>query len=351
MKSILKSVLVMVVSLSLLFLLYVVARPYVMGGGGGVLVSSAGHESSAARRDPAAECGELAPEDPYVDDEEEAGRALAACREAAKLAPDDAETLYRQGASALQADLLDEAVESLRKAEQLGHCGALYYLGDAAWYSDGDAERAEDYYRRGAACGDKRAAGELFSAEKFKHSSHGELLEALYNSDIPKLNNVRFATAPYVEGIYAALSEQYLGPDFDPCWTSRHYRGGEIQYGLTAAMKGDGSNFLEDMAYEKALPVAFQVLVPGQGTRALEEFREAERKAGYADLIRVVQASRCDALLPYKIVKGIEAYAKAKKSLFEVVREGAPHIRSQEDLLNWLRQKKQEGAPDAIATQ
>src|SRR5215207_5890843 len=169
-------------------------------------------ETAPPSRDPAAECQSLAPEDPYVEDDAGAERAYTVCREAAELAPDDAETQYRLGLSATQNSLPDEAVESFRKAEELGHCRALFFLGDDAWYgrpkdaNDSEApaaaERAEAYYKRGAACGDSRAAAELFSPGMFTASGHKDLVEALYNSDVKTLNRVRFASASYVAGFY-----------------------------------------------------------------------------------------------------------------------------------------------------
>lgn len=121
-------------------------------------------------------------------------------------------------------------------------------------------------------------------------------------------------------------------------------------YSLNAAEKGDASNVIESLAYENGLPIAFHILLPEQGSRALEEFREAERKAGHADLIRLVESSKCDALLPYKIVKGIEEFAKSKRPLIAVAREAAPHINSHNDLLDWLRQKNQQRPADDLAT-
>lgn len=317
------------------------------------LVSSA---ESGESGDPVADCQSLAPEDPYVEDEAGAERAYTVCVAAAEMAPDDAETQYRLGLSATQSGRPDEAVESFRKAESLGNCGALYFLGDDAWYGrakDEDdseapaaAERAEAYYKRGAACGDKRAAAELFSPEMFTASGHKDLIEALYNSDVKTLNRVRFASASYVAGFYDALSDQFLGKDFDPCWTTTYYRGGDLQYDLNAAEKGDAPNVIEGYAYENLLPIAFQVLMPEQGSKGLEEFRTTERKAGQADLNRMIRSSKCDAMLPYKLVKGAETFAKSKRSLLEVVSEAAPQIHSHSDLVAWLRQKSQRRESD-----
>jgi tetratricopeptide (TPR) repeat protein len=288
---------------------------------------------------PVAECRELAPEDPYEDDEEGAEIAYAACFEAAQLAPDDVETLYRLGTSAFQTKRMDEAVENFRKAEHLGYCNALYFLGEDAWYGQKDADRAEDYYKRGAACGDERAAAEIFSPKVFERSARPEIIEALYNSDMQKLNKVRFVTASYVAGFYEALCEQYQGKDMDTCWKANYCRGGEIQNQLQAAEKGDAPNVVEGMAYEWLLPKAYQVFVPGLGSQAMEEFRKSERLAGSGDELRMVESSKCGALLPHRIVTGLETFAKTKRSLVEVGRTSSPNIRSVGDLTAWLQQQ------------
>lgn len=290
--------------------------------------------------DPVAECRELAPEDPYEDDEEGAEMAYSACYEAAQLAPNDAETLYRLGTSAFQSQRMEEAVENFRKAEQLDYCKALYFLGEDAWYGQKDATRAEDYYKRGAACGDERAAAEIFSPRVFERSARPEIIEALYHSDIEKLNKVRFVTASYVAGFYEALCEQYQGKDMDTCWKATYCRGGEIQNQLQAAEKGDAPNIVEGLAYEWLLPKAYQVLVPGLGSQAVDEFRKSERVAGSGDELRMVESSKCNALLPHRIVTGLETFAKTKKSLVEVGRTSSPNVRSVGDLSAWLQQQK-----------
>jgi hypothetical protein len=109
-----------------------------------------------------------------------------------------------------------------------------------------------------------------------------------------------------------------------------------VQYSVLLACR---RHELEGYAYENVLPVAFQVLLPEQGSKGLEEFRTTERKAGQADLNRMIRSAKCDALLPYKLVRGVEAFAKAKRSLLEVVREAAPQIHSHDELVTWLRQK------------
>ena len=76
-------------------------------------------------RDPVVECRELAPDDPYEDDDAGAEFAYSACYEAAQLAPNDAEILYRLGTSALQSQRMEEAVENFQKAEHMvtSRCG------------------------------------------------------------------------------------------------------------------------------------------------------------------------------------------------------------------------------------
>jgi tetratricopeptide (TPR) repeat protein len=291
-------------------------------------------------RDPVAECREMAPEDPYEDNEEGAEIAYSACYEGAQLAPNDAEILYRLGIAAFQSQRMDEAVENFRKAEHLGYCKALYFLGEDAWYGQKDAARAEDYYKRGAACGDERAAAEIFSPKVFERSARPELIEALYNSDMEKLNKVRFVTASYVAGFYEALCEQYQGKDMDTCWKANYCRGGEVQNQLQAAEKGDAPNVVESLAYEWLLPKAYQVFVPGLGSQAMEEFRKAERTAGSGDELRMVESSKCQALLPNKIVNGLETFAKTKRSILEVGQASSPNIRSLADLTAWLQQQK-----------
>ena len=291
-------------------------------------------------RDPVVECRELAPDDPYEDDEAGAELAYSACYEAAQLAPGDAEILYRLGTSALQSQRMEEAVENFRKAEHLGYCNALYFLGEDAWYGQKDANRAEEYYKRGAACGDERAAAEIFSARTFERSARPELIEALYNSDMEKLNKVRFVTASYVAGFYEALCEQYQGKDMDTCWKVNYCRGGEVQIQLQAAEKGDAPNVIESMAYEWLLPRAYQVFVPGLGSQGIDEFRKGERTAGSGDELRMVESSKCQALLPHKIVNGLETFAKTKRSLLQVGQASSPNIRSLADLTAWLQQQK-----------
>ena len=303
--------------------------------------STEGNQETQPPRDPIAECRELAPEDPYEEDEVGAELAYAACYEAAHLAPSDAETIYRLATSALQSQRTDEAAENFRKAEQLGYCKALYYLGEDAWYGQKDAQKAEDYYKRGAACGDERAAGELFSPETFKISARPELIAALYDSDIEKLNKVRFVSASYVAGFYEALCEQYQGKEMETCWKASYCRGGEILNQLQAAEKGDASNVAEGVAYEWLLPKAYQVFVPGLGSQALDEFRRAERTAGSGDELRMVESSKCTALLPHKIVNGIELFARTRRSLLDIGKASSPNINSVADLTAWLQQQNQ----------
>lgn len=294
--------------------------------------------------DPVTECRELAPDNPYEDDEAGAELAYAACFEAARLVPNDGEIVYRLGTSALQSGRMDEAAENFRRAEQLGYCKALYFLGEDAWYGRKEAEKAEEYYKRGATCGDERAAGELFLPETYKMSARPELIAALYGSDLKRLNQARFVTASYVAGFYEALCEQYQGKEMETCWKASYCRGGEVLNQLQAAEKGDAPNFVESAAYEWLLPKAYQVFVPGLGSQALDEFRKAERAAGASDELRMVESSKCTALLPHKIVNGIEKFAKAKRSLLDLGRTTSRNIHSLDDLAVWLQQQNQQQA-------
>jgi hypothetical protein len=298
---------------------------------------SSAAESGNQAPDNATACRELAPGDPYTEKDERSEAALDACRAAAEAAPDDADMQYRLGVSALQSDQTEEAVAAFRKAEHLGSCQALVYLGDVAWFQDHDASSADVYYQKGAACGDRIAARQIFSPETYAASAYPDKIAALYNSDMETLNRVRFLTASYVDGFYEALSEQFLGKEFDPCWTTLYYRGGDTLYGIKAAEKGDAPNFLIGPIYEQFLPVVYRLLLPEQGERALEEVRETARKAGHADLLRMVQSSKCGALLPRKIIDGIETFAKTRKSLFDVAQQQYPNIHSLDDLTSLLR--------------
>lgn len=286
-----------------------------------------------------AQCRELAPENPYEDDEVGAELAYAACYEAAQANPNDAETVYRLGTSALQSQRMDEAAENFRKAEKLGYCKALYFLGEDAWYGKKDAGAAEDYYMRGAACGDERAAAELFSPENYKRSARPELIAALYSSDVGRLNKVRFVNASYVAGFYEALCEQYQGKEMETCWKAEYCRGGEVLNQLQAAEKGDAPDFVQGYAYEKLLPYAYQAFVPSLGSQALEEFRKAERAAGSGDELRMVESSKCKGMVPDKIVNSIELFAKSRRSLLEVAQDSSPNIHSLADLSAWLQQQ------------
>ena len=176
--------------------------------------------------DPIADCRDLAAEDPYDEDAEASAEiAYAACSEAAELAPNDAEIIYRLGLAAFQSGRMDVAAENFRKAEQMGYCKAIYFLGEDAWYGQQNAASAEELYKRGAACGDERAATELFSPETFSQSARPELIAALYNSDMQQLNKVRFVAASYVAGFYEALCEQYQGEGMETCWKADYCRG------------------------------------------------------------------------------------------------------------------------------
>jgi hypothetical protein len=289
------------------------------------------------------DCEELATDDLDDQDVGAAERAVETCTRAMEAAPGNADVLYRLGVAQFNAHRPDDAVINFRAAESSGHCGALYRLGDAARYLEKDLNLAEGYYRRAADCGDKRAAVEVFRPEVFARSGYPDFIAALYRSDVPALNRVRFFAASYVLGFYEGLGEQYLGKEFDTCWNTTYFSGGETLFQLRAAEKGDASNIAEGLAYEWVAPKLIPVFFPEQGTRALDEIRESARKAGHADLIRMVEASECGALLPQRIVEGIEAFAKSKRSLFEVAKTVAPELGSFEDLRNvpWSSSRRQ----------
>jgi tetratricopeptide (TPR) repeat protein len=288
-------------------------------------------------QDPAAQCRELAPEDPFTEKDERSEQAYNACRAAVEADPNNADLQYRLGTAALQNEHNEESLAAFRKAEQLGSCQALVFIGNSAWYEDHDAVVAENYYKRGAECGDRRAASKIFSSDTYRASAYPDKIESLYNSDIETLNRVRFLSASYVAGFYKELSEQFLSKDFDPCWASNYYRGGDILYGIKAAEKGDAPNFIIGPIYEQYLPAVYQLLLPEQGEKALDEVRETAREAGKADLIRMVQSTKCGELLPMKIVNGVEAFSKARKSLLDVAIERYPNIHSLDDLTSLLR--------------
>jgi hypothetical protein len=304
-----------------------------------------GTEPRKTSSDPVADCRELAPlapEDPgTADDAASSERALVSCLEAEKRAPENPEIIYLTAKSALGAQYLDDARPRFQKAAKLNYCQAYYYLGEDAWHSKHDADSAGQYYSQGAACGDDRAAHKIFNPADYAASAYPKYIAALYNSDIEELNHVRFFTASYVAGLYEQLSEQYLGGEFKPCWAATYYKGGDVLYGIRAAEKGDGRIFLETMLYEKYIPTLYFIFFPDQGQKALEEIRETARKAGHADLIRMVESSQCGELLPYKIVKGIETFAAARRSLWEVAAGVYPEIHSFGDIATVLTQRGQ----------
>ena len=292
-----------------------------------------------ARADPVARCEQLAPEDPYqpaANDE-----AFEACKAASAASPNDAATQYHFALAAIQADRMDEGVAKLKEAANLGHCGANYFLGDRAWHGDHDEEAAEELYGRAAACGDARAKRQAFTSEFFEQSAYPAYLAALYKPDIAAINTseARFVTASYVAGFYEALSEQFLGPDFNPCWVSTYYRGGDVLFRLHAAEKGDAPNVLESWMYEKSLPVLYRLIFPEVGVAALEERRHALRKAGNADLIRMVRQSECGALGPHKLITGVSKFAEARKSLLETAQEKLPGVKSLDDIIALFKGK------------
>ncbi len=287
---------------------------------------------AAVEEDPREVCAALAPEDPYEIDPDGAGRALDACRRAAAAAAPDGPTLLRLARSAIQADSLDEAVTALEAAAACGECEAWGWLGDAAWHGRQDADAAETYYERGKVCGDRRSAQAVFAPEMFAQSAFPELMEALYRRDVERLNQQRFLTASYVPGLYEMFGEQYPTTTFSTCWGRSYFKGGKLSFALQAAEKGDASSLPESIVYEQGLPLVFALLHPEAGSSALEDFRETARRAGNADVVRLAESSECGALLPHRIVEGIEAFAAHRRSLYAVARERLPQLGSLEAL-------------------
>jgi hypothetical protein len=308
----------------------------------GACVSERGEARGApARRDAAAECERLAPDDPYQQFQaaDSIDVAVASCQEALEREPDDAATLYRLGTSTLASDDGDNAaaLESFRRADSLGYCEAPYFLGDYA-LKTGDTTSAEAFYARGAACGDPRAKVQVFSPDAFKMSAHPDFVAALYRGDVAYLNRTRFVTANYVAGFYETFSEQYLDEHFSTCWTKQFYRGGGISMALATAKMGDASNIIESTIYERALPWAYRLLVPGMGTTSLEQMRDAESKAGRADANRLIGATDCKSLVPGKVIAGIEAFARTPRSLYDVMQAELPNMHSIGDMTTLLQQ-------------
>jgi len=280
-----------------------------------------------------AECRELASPESDV---ESARKALAACEGALQKAPNDPELHYSRGLAALSAERADIAVASFDSAAALGHCQANYYLGEEAWHFGKDAERAEKYYTKGAECGDDRASALLLTPELVERSGYPAYLRAIYNGDVAALNRERPLAASYALGFYEFFSEQFVGDSMSLCWSATHFKGGELLNALKAAENGDATNLLEGMLYDRAMPLLVRLILPAQGESALAEVRRARHAAGKADATRIVRGSECEAMLPSKLVAGIDAFARSPRSLFDVVRELAPEVQSYDDLQKLL---------------
>lgn len=286
-------------------------------------------------RDVVAECRELAPDDPYTTADARSAEAFNVCTEAAAAVPSDPEIQFKLGLAALQNDHYDEADSSFAKAHALGHCGALFFLGESAWYRRGDIDAAEQFYQRGTACGDARAAKETFRPEVFATSAYPAFIAALHRCDYGFLNRApRFVSAPYVIGFYETLNEQFLGEKFNPAFAENLFRGGEILYRLRAAEGGDAPDPVSGFLYAKLLPYAYAIVFPELSLKAMESVRETARKSAHADVIRMVQNYKPKSVVCYRIVKGIEAYALQKQNLLDSVRQIAPEIQSLEQMRN-----------------
>jgi tetratricopeptide (TPR) repeat protein len=100
---------------------------------------------------------------PGVEDAKiDADKAIEACAKAAETNPDVARLQFQLGRAYWVAERYEEAIETLIEAAELGHGGALAYLGDAALYGaaglDPDPETAKGLYEQAAAAGFKPAA-------------------------------------------------------------------------------------------------------------------------------------------------------------------------------------------------
>lgn len=119
-----------------------------------------------------AQCDSLAahPADParakhvrgHDDDHLDAANVIKSCGEAVNLHPDLARLHFQLGRGYWAADRYEEAIESFVAAGEMGHGGALAYLGDAALYGvaglDPDPETAKGLFQRATKAGFKPAA-------------------------------------------------------------------------------------------------------------------------------------------------------------------------------------------------
>jgi hypothetical protein len=96
--------------------------------------------------------------DEYID----TARAIAACDQAVKAEPKSARLWFQLGRAYWAAERFEEAIEKFVESAQMGHGGALAYLGDATLYGVGglepDPETAKGLYEQAAKAGFKPAA-------------------------------------------------------------------------------------------------------------------------------------------------------------------------------------------------
>jgi tetratricopeptide (TPR) repeat protein len=89
-------------------------------------------------------------------------RAIAACDQAVKAEPKSARLWFQLGRAYWAAERFEEAIEKFVESAQMGHGGALAYLGDATLYGVGglepDPETAKGLYEQAAKAGFKPAA-------------------------------------------------------------------------------------------------------------------------------------------------------------------------------------------------
>lgn len=284
-------------------------------------------------------CRELAPEDPYVDGAKDTLEIYEACKKAASDNPSDSELQYLLGTSALEADKPEESLIAFRKADELGNCKALVFLGDHAFTVEGDSKTAQNYYEQGLECGDERAGRQIFSPDAFESSVEPKLVKALNSGNVEYLNKIRFIHASYLLGFYEALSVDYTTSNFITCWKTTHYKGDEVLNKLKAAEKGDASNIILSRTYEYLLPIAFEVIFPELGSEALEVRRKSLREAGKADFLRLAESSDCGSLVATRFMKTIEDFADSKKTLFQTYKELKPEVNSIDDISSLLKRE------------
>jgi TPR repeat protein len=97
-----------------------------------------------------------------ADEAIDTAKAIEACGAAVKANPQSGRLLFQLGRAYWTAERYEEAIETFLEAGELGHGGALAYLGDAILYGvgdlDPDPETAKSLYQRAADAGFTPAA-------------------------------------------------------------------------------------------------------------------------------------------------------------------------------------------------